>query len=143
MKQAFFVGLLILYSGITRAQMDNSAVYIGCTDTKMHPNDNISYHVDKCPEFRGGFDKFLSYVVHNIRLQKTKDTLPGRMLIEVIIEKDGSLSNPIIIAGRNKKINKEVLRVFRKSPKWQPGMFRDKPVRCYYEIPLTIDLSQS
>ena len=143
MKRAFLICLLILLWGIAGAQNNDNTIYNGCTDSKRPSIDSIYKRADNCPAFIGGFSAFMSYMGHNIHLPKKIDDLPGKMLISVIIEKDGSLSNPIIIAGRNKKINKEILRVFRKSPKWQPASFKGKPVRCCYEISLAIDLSQS
>ena len=143
MKRVLFVSLLISFSTIGRAQKKNDVIYSECPDIKTNLRYSESYKVDKCPEFPGGLTRFLSYIMTNLRLPKKVEPLPGRMLIEMVVEKDGGLNNPVIIAGRNKKINNEVLRLFRKSPKWQPATFKDKPVRCYYEIPLTIDLSQS
>jgi outer membrane biosynthesis protein TonB len=61
--------------------------------------------------------------------------------VKIVIEKDGSITNPqIIIQSISSELDKETLRVISVSPKFAPGSVNGKPVRCYYDFPLNCTL---
>lgn len=99
--------------------------------------------VEQAPEFPGGnkaFFKFLATNIHypqDARVQKKQ----GRVIIQFVVEKDGSLSNVNIIRGVFPSIDEEALRVIKSSPKWKPGLQNGKPVRVQYAVPLSFSLS--
>ncbi|HEY9002697.1 MAG TPA: hypothetical protein VIM89_15175 [Mucilaginibacter sp.] len=66
-------------------------------ETKGRIDDNKIYTaVEHEPEFPGGIGKFAIYLMNNIQLQKKevkKEDFQGSFLFQMIIEKDGSISN--------------------------------------------------
>jgi len=62
----------------------------------------------------------------------------GRIYVEFIIEKDGSVSNVKVIRGVDPLLDAEALRVINSSSsKWTPGKVRGKTVRVklFYAVP--------
>lgn len=99
--------------------------------------DHIYEQSDTKPDFPGGIKKFYEFVGKNYRVPKD-DNLKGKVVVKFVIEKDGSLSNMKIVRDIGSGTGKEVIRVLKKSPKWIPGEQDGKPVRCQFEIPISI-----
>jgi TonB family protein len=69
-----------------------------------------------------------------------ENNVQGRVILQVTIEKDGSLTNIKVVRGVDPALDKEALRVVSSSPKWKPGMMRDKAVRVNYTFPVDFKL---
>ena len=56
--------------------------------------------------------------------------------MQVVIEKDGSLTNFKIIRGLTpcNGYNEEVIRLLKLFPKWKPGSINGKPVRVLIDM---------
>ncbi len=61
----------------------------------------------------------------------------GKVIVQFIVEKDGSLTNIKAIKGPGGGTSEEAVRVMQKSPKWQPGIKDGKPVRVQFAAPIT------
>ena len=64
----------------------------------------------------------------------------GRVIISVIVEKDGILSKIEVLKGVDEDLDKEALRIIKGMPKWEPGMQNGKAVRVKYIIPVSFRL---
>jgi protein TonB len=93
------------------------------------------------PEFPGGLDKFIAYIKANFKMPKNAGDIKGRMIINFIIEKDGSVTNVKVMRGLSSDIDKEAQRVISESPKWEPDLQFGKPVRVAYSVPITLPLN--
>ena len=62
--------------------------------------------------------------------------IQGRVFVQFIIEKDGSISE-IKTRGADKSLEKAALKIIKKLPKLIPGKANGKPVRVPYSIPIT------
>jgi hypothetical protein len=93
--------------------------------------------VEQMPEFPGGIDSFYQYLSKVITYPEigTID-VNGIVLIEFVIEKDGSISNVIAKQKLYPEFDAEAIRVIQNSPKWIPGKQLGKPVRVLYQIPI-------
>lgn len=66
--------------------------------------------------------------------------ISGRVFVNFIIEKDGSISNVQIARGVDKLLDDEAIRVVKSLPKFSPAKQRGKPVRMQYTLPITAKL---
>jgi len=66
--------------------------------------------------------------------------IQGKVIVNFVIDKDGSVSNARIARGVYPSIDKEALRVVMSLPKWKPGMQRGKAVRVSYTVPISFQL---
>lgn len=66
--------------------------------------------------------------------------ISGRLYIEFVVEKDGSITNVKIIRGIDTSLDREAIRVVSSSPKWTPGKQRDKTVRSKFQMPVQFQL---
>lgn len=95
------------------------------------------------PQFPGGHDAMNEYLVKEVKFPEQVRNLGvnGTVLVEFVVERDGSLSEIKIKVPLHPLCDEEVLRVVRNMPKWQPGMNMGKPVRCRYMIPVTFNVN--
>lgn len=101
------------------------------------------YVIEKKPEFPGGGEAALmKWIVQNIQYpQIAKDMgIKGKVYVQFIIDKDGSVTNVEVIRGVDPSLDKEALRVVKSMPKWKPGEQRGKPVKVSFQIPINFTL---
>jgi protein TonB len=65
----------------------------------------------------------------------------GRVTVRFIINKDGSVSDAIVVKGIDPHLDKEALRVISKMPNWKPGKQRGQAVRVSYNLPVRFKLN--
>lgn len=65
----------------------------------------------------------------------------GKVYIQFIVEKDGSLTNITIrMSSKNEDLDQEAINVIKKMPNWIPGSIKGKNVRVKQTIPITFSL---
>ena len=107
-------------------------------------NDTIFKVVDQMPEFPGGVEALMQYLGSNIKYpeQAKRDSIQGRVFVQFVVEKDGSVSGAKILRGIGGGCDEEALRVISSMPNWQPGLDEnDEPVRVEYNIPIKYALN--
>ena len=108
-------------------------------------NDSIFQIVEKMPEFPGGAEAMMNYLSGNIKYpEEAKEKgVSGRVFINFVIEKDGSVSNAKVMRSIGGGCDEEALRVVNAMPKWKPGVQKGKPVRVSYMLPINFKLDDS
>jgi Gram-negative bacterial TonB protein C-terminal len=110
------------------------------------PKDNgntivASNSLDKLPEFPGGIAKFYSYVGNNFEKPEMELSQSIRVIVNFIIEKDGSMTSIQVKSDPGFGIGNEAVRVLKSlKTKWLPGMVNSKAVRTAYSLPITVQL---
>ena len=93
--------------------------------------------VDEKPVFKDGMEKFYKYIAKNFKMPE-EEGLKGKIIVEFIIETDGSISNFIVIQDIGYGSAEEITRSFKKCPNWIPGKKDGQVVRTLYRLPITI-----
>ena len=110
--------------------------------TVTDPDTVIYTSVQHLPEFPGGLDGLNAYLVKaiNYPASAVKNKIQGKVLVQVVIEKDGSASHAEILRGQSDDLDKEAIRVLTNSPKWTPALQNGKAVRMHYVVPVSFKL---
>jgi len=130
-------------------------------------DDPIFEVVEEPAQYPGGQAALMQYLAQNIRYPKisAENGVQGRILVQFVIEKDGSLSNFKIVKDAKPvsdgitanaqgtttegndipqeaygALNIEALRVLRGMPNWIPAKQRGQVVRMKYTLPITFRL---
>ena len=136
-------------------------------------DDDPVFEVTEEPaQYPGGQAALMQYLAQNIRYPKisAENGVQGRVLVQFVVEKDGSLSNFAVVkksgdiitknaqsgitvnalgsATEESKVpqeafdalNAEAVRVLREIPKWIPAKQRGQEVRMRYTLPITFRL---
>ena len=102
----------------------------------------IFTEVDDQPSPIGGIRAFYEYVANNLKYPKeAKDTgIEGKVFIEFIVTKDGTIANVKCIKGIGGGCDDEAIRVISISPAWNPGKHEGKKVNVRMILPVTFKL---
>jgi protein TonB len=106
--------------------------------------DQIFTIVEKQPEPEGGMKAFYQYISKNLTYPAfaRRNNVEGRVYIEFVVEKDGSLTDIKVIKGIGGGCDDEALRIISEAPKWNPGKQRGRPVRVKMILPILFQLSE-
>lgn len=99
-------------------------------------NSNL---LDSFPEYSEGAVKFDEDFNKAFNPVVTED-LKGKIFIEFVIEKDGSLTHFRILRDLSQRIGAEAIKTIQSLKKWKPGTRNKKPVRTKYLVPIQIDI---
>lgn len=114
-----------------------------------NPNEESVYNevneidkVDEKPSFPGGESAMKSYLNSNVKYPDVaqENAVQGRVIVESIIEKDGSMSDVKVIRSVDPSLDREALRVVKAMPKWTPAKLKGIPVRTKCTTPVVFRL---
>jgi TonB family protein len=115
------------------------------SSAKNSEEDTPFVKVEKMPTFQGGdFNKFRNWVQSNVKYpqEAQEKALQGRVVFSFVVEKDGSVSEFQALQSPDKVLTDEVERVFKTSPKWEPGEQLGEKVRVKYTVPIVFQIKQ-
>ena len=97
---------------------------------------------DKMPEFPGGMTGLMQHLSKNIRYPAEAHTnnIQGRVVVSVIINTEGKVTNAQIVQGVAPSLDAEALRIATTMPDWTPGTKDGKPVNVKYTFPVVFRL---
>ena len=105
-----------------------------------------AYEVDVAPQFfKGDVSTFLSdWVYTYLRYPEIplSQGVSGTVVVEFIVEKDGSVTGVRAVRGEDQYLEDEAVRVIAASPKWKPGQMRGEKVRVKYSVPVEFRLKK-
>ncbi|PVX52643.1 outer membrane transport energization protein TonB [Balneicella halophila] len=102
----------------------------------------VFVRVEKMPEYPGGTKELLKYLAKNIKYPQiaADNGIQGKVYLKFVVEKDGKVGDVQVLRSPDKLLEKEAVRVVKTLPKFSPGMQRGKPVRVWYQVPVTFKL---
>jgi TonB family protein len=105
--------------------------------------ENAFNVVEQMPQFPGGDVELMKFLNKNVKypVAAMKAGTQGRVIVQFIVEADGSITNVKVLKKVSDEIDAEAVRVIKAMPKWKPGMQKGQPVRVKYTIPVTFRLS--
>lgn len=136
MRSLLFLCFLLSMQ-LSHSQTDTSIEQILNTETV---DENLVYKptdVDTKPNFPGGIEKFMKYVMNNFNATD-QDFNAGRVIVTFIVEKDGRLSDIKAKKASDSTSVENLVKTLRSCPNWYPAKVKDQPVRCSYTIPFIL-----
>jgi periplasmic protein TonB len=90
----------------------------------------------------GGMPAFYEFVGKKLKYpaQARRMGIEGKVFVEFVIERDGSITDVKAIKGIGAGCDEEAVRVLQSAPKWKPGKQRGKPVRQRMVLPIAFKL---
>ena len=109
-----------------------------------HDEEPVLITVEEEPQFKGGISAFYQFLSKNIHYPEgmLDKNVQGKELISMTVETDGSLSDIKVVKDLGNGAAKEVIRVLKLSPKWDPGYQNGNKVRVRYTIPISFNISK-
>ena len=133
-------------NGVGAPSSDSDKKVVAVVDipkVKETPQEKVIFQVvEEMPEFPGGMAEAMKFLAKNIKYpvvaQEAK--IEGRVIVQFVIERDGSVSDAKVMRGVNSELDAEAIRVVSMMPKWIPGKQRGKAVAVKYTMPIMFRL---
>ena len=106
--------------------------------TEKADDDKIYNIVDEEASYPGGFEALYKWLNDHLKYPeecKAKN-IQGRVTVQLVIKKDGSISDIKALKSPNALLSKEAIRVVKAMPKWSPAKVKGKVVRSYFRLPI-------
>lgn len=101
-------------------------------------------HIKNQEERRScGNEKLMTFISNNLRypLSARERGIQGTAYVRFVVEKDGSVTDIIVLKGVCQDIKDECIRIMKLMPKWSPGLQDGQPVRVLFTLPFSFKLS--
>lgn len=106
--------------------------------------EKIFEAVEEQAVFPGGQAALMKWLSSNIKYPELaqQNNVEGKVTVKFTVEKDGSISNPVVAKGVDKDLDREAVRVVKRMPKWKPGKNNGVAVRSYFYLPVVFRLQK-
>lgn len=96
--------------------------------------------VEQQPQFPGG--SVNGWLADHIKYPAVaaENGISGRVVVQFVVERDGSVSQVRVVRGVDPSLDKEAQRVISSMPKWIPGKQNGQAVRSRFTVPVTFRL---
>jgi protein TonB len=98
------------------------------------------HFVEQMPLFTGDLGAYIATHLHYPD-QARAGNIQGRVLIEFVINENGSVSDARVVSGIGGGCDEEALAMIRNMPNWKPGKQNGTPVKVYFTIPIKFELN--
>lgn len=108
-----------------------------------HEEENKVFDiVEQQPLFPGGHAALMKYLSENTKypVVAQENGVQGRVTVQFVVEKDGSISDVHVLRGVDPSLDKEAVRVVKSMPRWTPGKQNGITVRVNYRVPVLFRL---
>lgn len=112
--------------------VETMPLFPGCQDTLL----TIYSEKRKCAD-----RALMNYIFKNLNLTKLPpDAEPGTIVVGFTVKMDGAISDIEVIRSNGTFIDKKVMELIERMPKWEPGTQRGRPIDVKFYLPLRICL---
>lgn len=115
-------------------------------ETQQSSQEEAFIKCEKMPTFQGGdLNGYRNWFQSQLQYPKeAKDKgVQGRVIFSFVVEKDGSVSEFKVLNTPDKIFSAEVERVFKLTPKWEPGKQNGNAVRVKFTVPIYFKLEDA
>ena len=137
MKRVFlaFVALFVTFNLCAQNEVENIIIEL-ITEKAIEGAEEM-------PEFPGGPEVLFQYLSWKMQYpqEAEKAGIQGRVILNFVIEKDGSITNAKVVKSVDPLLDQEALRVVSAMPHWIPGKKGGKRVRVKYILPMNFSLN--
>ena len=138
-KVIFLFPTFLLLGNIASSQTENKNIMMGGTMlyTERDSLGPVYNWVEQMPETEGGMKVLQEFIAHRPYPQCGLDAnIEGVVVLQFIVEKDGSISGTKIVRNPDECLSKAALDYFNKVPSWKPGKYNGEIVACYFTLPI-------
>lgn len=115
-------------------------------EMKSADNDTtVMTVVEVMPEYPGGSQAMYGEVAKGLRYpnRAKEEGRTGKVIVEFVVEKDGSITNVKVIKDEvGYGAGEELVKVVKNMPPFTPGKAGGKTVRTRYRLPVNFELNE-
>ena len=136
---------MVVYAPTQKSEKDEVVVFdmpMEEVKQKEVKDEPIFQVVEEMPKFPGGMAEAMTFLAKNINypVAAQQAKIEGRVIVQFVVERDGSVSDVKVMRGVSPELDAEAIRVVSMMPKWIPGKQRGKAVAVKYTMPIMFRL---
>ena len=81
-------------------------------------------------------DSLNSFIRKNLIYPKPETEIQGSVIVNFVVEKDGTITNAKVLKSVTPDFDAEALRLVNMMPAWKPSKQRGKEVRVFINLPI-------
>ena len=104
------------------------------------------HNLEQIPQFPNNSEiGLLKWVQSNLKYPEVakKNGVQGRVVVQFLIKKDGSIEEIKIYRSRHPALDEEAIRIVKTFPKFIPGKRNGVPVDMWYTLPIDFKLPEA
>ncbi|MBQ0068852.1 MAG: energy transducer TonB, partial [Bacteroidales bacterium] len=107
-----------------------------------YDKDAILKIAENMPVFPGGDEALYKFITEHLVYpeQAVKDSIEGRVVVQFVVKKDGSVDDIRIARSVHSLLDVEAVRVAKTLPKFIPASHKGKTVNVWYLLPVKFKL---
>ena len=107
-----------------------------------HPDRPAVVAPDHPAQPVGGTQVFFDWIEKNQKYPALarQRKIEGKVMVEFIVQRDGSLTDARVIRKMGSGLDDEALRLIKAAPKWEPAAFEGKPIKQKMVLPVLFQL---
>jgi len=104
-----------------------------------------SLNWNQLPRLSISNDSLLNFVLENINYPVDAELkkIEGIVRVRYLVEKDGKITTIKITESLHPDIDNEAIRIVRMFPNYMPGKMHNRPIKAYFNLPITFSLEES
>lgn len=128
----------VVQDSLTYIELFDNGKFVNGKALKNNGDITTFDKLEIAPEFKGGFEAFGRFLQENLHYPSfaLNKNVEGRVVLQFVIEKDGSVAEAKVLNGIGSGCDEEAFRILKLSPKWKPGLHRGKPINVSLTIPI-------
>ena len=126
------------------AQIGEKVIVTEISDKPIKDGDDIYFSAEQVAYYPGGDVALMQYIASAIQypVEAQEEGVQGRVVIQFVVEKDGSIGEVKVARGRHPALDAEAVRVVKNIPeKFIPGKVNGKVVRYWFTLPINFKLN--
>jgi len=92
--------------------------------------------VTEWPVFGDSITDFFKYIHSNLKYQDFYSSINARVIVQFIVETDGTLTNFKILRSLDATLDKQAIKILKNMPNWSSGKCNGEKVPTYFVVPI-------
>ncbi len=120
----------------------NNASTHSKNETNVSTQDTTFTTAEKMPEYPGGFDALMKFMIDNVKYPEKAKTagIEGQVFVSFVVTKSGKIDHVRVRRAVNDLLDAEAFRVVSSMPDWQPGENQGQKVDVEMTLPIKFKL---
>ena len=125
----------------SEVMMSNNSCQSQVCDTTQRAEIFGEIH-ETMPYFRGGERALMEYLASHVNYppEAVKDSIQGRVIVQLLIERNGEVSEVKVVRSVHELLDNEAVRVCKSLPKFFPGCRGGKSTAMWLTLPISFKL---
>lgn len=140
------IGLTSLTAMAGTSSNDATAFSSGIENQVTRSDNEVFGSSGHMPSFPGGDGALMRFLSEHVVYPEEayKNHIEGKVIVQFIVEKDGSVGEVKVARGVDKDLDAEAVRVCKLLPKFSPGRNAyGEPQKVWYTMPITFKIQEN